>query len=104
MQGLDRPQLCDGFNSVDRVLEELAAVINASETLHRPKIIAESLVPEVIDFLIAGEETVRTYVKTISVEYFGSSESARQVIPVNDDDVVFSQFLEFICSPQTGWP
>ena len=83
---LDRAELLDDVLPVERVVEELAAPVDARHARTAEELLLHHLVPEVVDLLGLGEEAVAAQVEAVAVANLGLRDAADLVLRLEHDD------------------
>ena len=86
---------------LQRIVEELAVVVDAREARHRDELVAEDLVPELFDGRDLGEEAVAADVEAIALVLRGARDAADDVVGFEHGDA-HSRLGEQIGRRQAG--
>ena len=83
---LDRAELLDDVLPVQRVVEELAAPVDARHARTLEELLLHHLVPEVVDLFDLGEEAVAAQIEAVAVTNLGLGDAADLVLRLEHDD------------------
>ena len=83
---LDRAELLDDVLPVERVVEELAAPVDARHAGATEELLLHHLVPEVVDLFGLGEEAVAAQIEAVAVANLGLRDAADLVLRLEHDD------------------
>src|SRR5919112_2016741 len=82
---LDRPELLDDVRASERVVEELAAPVDARLPRAHEELVAHDLEPKVVDLLALGEEAMASEVEAVAVRIDdGLGQAADLVVGLED--------------------
>ena len=93
--GFDRSQAEERILGLQRVVKELLAIENPREAGPRQKLIAQNLVPHLIDFVPLGEETVPPDIEEISLVIDRARYASNGVVGLQNHswDVMLRQLI-----------
>ena len=74
-----RAELPEGVGRLERVVEELAVVVDAAQPRPGDELVAEDLAPDAVDLVALGEEAVAADVEPIALVLVGPADPADEV-------------------------
>ena len=99
---LDRAELADHVDTLQRVLEELVVPVDPALARALEELLLHDLVPEVVDLLDLGEEAVAAEIEAVSVADLGAGDAADLVRGLEHDHGL-ALLGELIAGGETGW-
>ena len=84
MHRVDQAEAAQRVAGLQRVVEELAVVVDARQARHRDELVAEDLVPERLHRLDLGEEPVAADVEAKALVLHGARDAAHHIVGLED--------------------
>src|SRR5438874_4869958 len=100
---LPQAQPCDDILRRDRIVEVLAVVVDAREPRPLEELVAEHLLPETLNGLELGEETVAAEIEAIAVELDRLCDPTNRSIGL-EDGAGPPTTTEYVCGSQASGP